>query len=78
MHKIPLERVVSISEKLISLPLESRKNVKGLDPDRADLIIPGIRLTIKLMEKLGFNELVVSDYGLLEGVLLKLSEEVLS
>jgi len=78
MHKISFDRLVKISKNLSSLPLETRKNVKGLDPDRADLIIPGIRLTIKLMEGLDFNNFFVSDHGLLEGVLLKFSEEVLA
>ena len=57
--------------RLVVLPLEERKTVMGLEPERADLIIPGIQFTINIMEIFGFDELIVSDYGLLEGVLLE-------
>jgi len=46
----------------------------GLEPERADLIIPGILFTINIMELFGFTNILVSDDGLLEGVLIKLSE----
>jgi exopolyphosphatase/guanosine-5'-triphosphate,3'-diphosphate pyrophosphatase len=64
-----------ICKKLLSLPLKERKNVKGLEPERADLIIPGILFTIKIMEIFKFGELTVSDYGLLEGVLFDILSE---
>jgi exopolyphosphatase/guanosine-5'-triphosphate,3'-diphosphate pyrophosphatase len=76
MHKIPLERLRTISENLISLPLKERALTKGLEPARADLIIAGIRLTIKFMERMGFSDILISDHGLLEGVLLSIAEEV--
>ena len=46
-----------------------------LDPGRADLIIPGAILTISIMEALGFEELMVSDRGILEGIVLELAGE---
>ena len=49
----------------------------GLEPERADLIIPGILFTINIMELFGFTNILVSDDGLLEGALIKLSERVL-
>ncbi|MBI4690081.1 MAG: Ppx/GppA family phosphatase [Nitrospirae bacterium] len=75
-YNISLRRLYDISEKLISLSCSDRKNLKGLEPERADLIIPGILFTIKIMETFGFNSILVSDNGLLEGALLRLSEEV--
>jgi exopolyphosphatase/guanosine-5'-triphosphate,3'-diphosphate pyrophosphatase len=70
LHRLSLSTLHKISHNLFPLVLEARKNVRGLEPERADLIIPGIQFTIKLMEIFHFNELIVSDYGLLEGVLL--------
>jgi len=70
LHRLSLSRLYKISHKLFSLTLEARKNFRGLEPERADLIIPGIQFTIKLMELFHFNELFISDYGLLEGILL--------
>ena len=74
MHKIPLDRLLRTGEELLALPLEERKKVKGLEPERADLIIPGLIFTINTMEYFGFRELTVSDYGLLEGALLETEE----
>jgi exopolyphosphatase/guanosine-5'-triphosphate,3'-diphosphate pyrophosphatase len=74
-HRISLERLLGIRNKLVALPLKERMNVAGLEPGRADLIIPGIQFTIILMENFAFDELTVSDYGLLEGVFLESLEE---
>jgi exopolyphosphatase/guanosine-5'-triphosphate,3'-diphosphate pyrophosphatase len=75
-HKIPLLRLHEISGMLSAMPLGKRAEVNGLEPERADLIITGVRLTIRLMESLGFQVVLVSDHGLLEGALLGLSREV--
>lgn len=77
MHEISLGRLLEFSGILTSLPLKERAKIKGLEPERADLIIPGIVLTIKLMEALGFGSIFISAHGLLEGILLELSREVL-
>ena len=73
MHKIPLQKLLDISEILVCMPLMERKQLRGLEPERADLIIPGILFTIKIMEIFGFKEMIVSDNGLLEGALIRLS-----
>jgi exopolyphosphatase/guanosine-5'-triphosphate,3'-diphosphate pyrophosphatase len=74
-HRIPLNRLLDIRNKLTALPVRERMNVAGLEPGRADLIIPGIQFTINIMESFAFDELTVSDYGLLEGVLLETLKE---
>lgn len=76
LHKVSLNRLQNMSKKLLRLPLNERKKVRGLEPERADLIIPGIQFTIKLMDFFKFNELTISDYGLLEGVLFELLKEI--
>lgn len=73
LHKISLTRLRDISSMLLALPLTERKKVKGLEPERADLIIPGVRFTINVMERFEFDTLIVSDYGLLEGVLFEIA-----
>jgi exopolyphosphatase/guanosine-5'-triphosphate,3'-diphosphate pyrophosphatase len=59
---------------LIALPVRERMNITGLEPGRADLIIPGVQFTINMMGFFGIDELTVSEYGLLEGVLLETPE----
>lgn len=69
-HRLPLRRLEEIRDGLIAVPIMIRKAIKGLEPGRADLIIPGIILTIKIVKEFGLGEIIVSDYGLLEGLLI--------
>ncbi|MDA8168749.1 MAG: hypothetical protein M0Z59_03505 [Nitrospiraceae bacterium] len=73
---LPLARLKDICGFLTALSPEQRKNVRGLEPDRADLIIPGIRLTINIMEFLAFEKVKISDTGLPEGIISELAEDI--
>jgi len=75
MHTIPLQRLSRLKDMLISLPLDRRRDITGLDPERADLIIPGILLTIRLMDFFSFPGVTVSDHGLLEGLIKEMNDE---
>jgi exopolyphosphatase/guanosine-5'-triphosphate,3'-diphosphate pyrophosphatase len=75
MHGISLDRLYHLRDMLLSLPLSRRKDITGLEKERADLIIPGILLTIRFMEFLGFGMVTVSDCGLLEGLLKEMNDE---
>jgi exopolyphosphatase/guanosine-5'-triphosphate,3'-diphosphate pyrophosphatase len=75
LHRLPLSKLQNMSKNLLALPLIERKKVKGLEPGRADLIIPGIQFTINTMEFFQFDELTISDYGLLDGLLLETLNE---
>ncbi len=74
LHRISLPRLLNMSRSLLALSLKERIKVAGIEPGRADLIIPGIQFTINIMKTLQFDELIISDYGLLEGVLIETVE----
>jgi len=76
LHAVSLSKLKAIGRMLASLPLEERRKTKGLEPERADLIIPGVQFTIKIMEFFKFDELIISDYGLLEGALLDIEKDI--
>ncbi len=76
LHKIPFEQLQKIYKEVSALTLEERKKIKGLEPERADLIIPGLVFTINIMEFFKFKELIVSDFGLLEGILFDIKEKI--
>ncbi|MDP8214818.1 MAG: Ppx/GppA phosphatase family protein [Candidatus Euphemobacter frigidus] len=60
-----------IEEKLVRLPLAERKNIPGLEPSRADIIIPGTIIVQSIMDHLGLSRVTISDRGLLWGQALK-------
>ena len=55
---------------LCSLPVEQRREVPGLNPARADIVIAGAAILDTIMEELGIRELRVSERGLREGLLI--------
>lgn len=69
-YVLTLEEIKEILNKLLPLTFEERLNVIGLEKGREDLIIAGILVTVKTMEMLGFKKMKISDYGLLEGLML--------
>src|SRR5262249_47299086 len=60
-----LREVVAL---LCSLPLEKRREVPGINPDRADIIISGAAILETLMDELELSEIGISDRGLREGL----------
>lgn len=74
-YTLTLGEIARIYERLLPLSPADRLKVSGLETGREDLIIAGILITLRTMERFGFDRLKVSDFGLLEGVLLELAEE---
>ena len=62
--RLPLARVRWQREHLWSLPLDTRKEIVGLPPKRADVILTGVAIYEAVMEAFGFTELRVSTRGL--------------
>jgi len=56
---------------IISLPHAQRSTLPGLEPGRETVIIPGILILQHLMNCLGSTTCLVSDAGLLEGIILQ-------
>lgn len=68
LTRAELRRVAAM---LCAMPLEERRKVPGLNPDRADIIVSGAAILDVMMEGLGFQEiLVTSQGGLREGLLM--------
>lgn len=67
--RIKSEELQALSAKLLSLPAEERAKLPGMDARRADIIGGGAFLLASVLEKLGRDELIVSDSDNLEGYL---------
>lgn len=62
--------VERIYGRLIGMTLRQREEFLSLERGREDLIIPGTLITLLVMEFFGFDDIKVSDAGLLEGIIL--------
>jgi exopolyphosphatase/guanosine-5'-triphosphate,3'-diphosphate pyrophosphatase len=67
---LELNEIERIYALLLPLSLEDRLKIPGLEKGREDLIIAGILITLQTMQLFGFDKLHVSDYGLLEGLIV--------
>ncbi len=67
---ISRQQIEAIYERLLPMTPEERLTIPGLEKGREDLIIAGILITLHTMDMFGFDTLKVSDYGLLEGLIV--------
>jgi exopolyphosphatase/guanosine-5'-triphosphate,3'-diphosphate pyrophosphatase len=65
-----LDEVRALVLKLHAMPLDQRRQVPGLPPERADIIVAGGAVVLFAMEALGVYELTVSVRNLRYGALL--------
>ena len=72
---IALNKFFELHEKLIVSTEEERRNMKGLDPMRIEMIVPASVFVNFILRKYQLKELVYSDFSLKEGVLYKLNLE---
>jgi exopolyphosphatase/guanosine-5'-triphosphate,3'-diphosphate pyrophosphatase len=73
--KITLEKIRRIFYDISTVPAKERIKYHPFDPTRLDIIVPGTLILIKIMESLGFKEIIVSNYGLREGIIIGLYNE---
>ena len=59
-----------IFARLAAMPLAQRKQVKGLHPDRAIAILPGIVILTEIMRLFGLDAIEVSEHDILRGAAL--------
>ncbi len=69
------DEIYSITLDLSSKPVQKRREVVGLQPERADTIVPGSAIILGLMEALNFDRIVVSDRALRHALLWDCSRE---
>jgi len=71
-YRLSVARTRQLLHALATKPLAERSKIPLLEPGRADLIVAGATLAVTVMGMLGYDEFMVSDSGLREGVLLDL------
>ncbi len=68
---VPRAEVERILATLIETPPQDRRAMPGLNPDRADIIVAGVAVAAEILKRLDAREVVVSRYGIREGLLLE-------
>ena len=68
---VPRVELEHVLEMLAEMEPEERLHVEGLNPGRADIIVAGLAVAAEVMARLDARNLVVSRYGIREGILLE-------
>lgn len=72
-YLLPLKTLELQYEMLAPMNVSERENLTGLEVGRGDLVMPGIEIITALAVRFSRPHIRVSDFGLLEGLLLDLS-----
>lgn len=70
-ESVKMTRLRQVIRQLCSLPLSQRRQVPGLQPDRADIIIGGAAILDTFMDELNVRAITVSDRSLRDGLVLE-------
>jgi exopolyphosphatase / guanosine-5'-triphosphate,3'-diphosphate pyrophosphatase len=66
-HVLELTAVERMLDRLAGVPLEQRRQVKGLDPDRAPTIVAGAAILVETMRSFGLASVEASETDILHG-----------
>ena len=73
-HRLSARATEELLERLAALPLSERRQVPGLEPERAPVIVAGAVILRELLLRYGLDELEVSEHDLLHGAALEAAE----
>jgi exopolyphosphatase/guanosine-5'-triphosphate,3'-diphosphate pyrophosphatase len=69
--RVPRQELEHILDALLEMTPSERATVPGLNPARADIIVAGLASAAEVLARVQAREVVVSAYGIREGLLLE-------
>ena len=73
-HRLSLERCEEILAQLGRLPVQERREVRGLHPDRAPTIVAGGVILCTAIRLFALTEIEVSEHDILDGTAIEAAE----
>jgi exopolyphosphatase/guanosine-5'-triphosphate,3'-diphosphate pyrophosphatase len=73
-HVLSRATLDALLARLAALPLAERREVTGLDPERAPTIVAGVVVLMRVLDAFGLRSVEVSDRDILWGVALDLAQ----
>ena len=73
VHKsiVNIKEINKQIEEISSMNLSERKNIKGLQPKRAEIILSGELILKSIMDNLSLDRIQISEFDNLEGIILE-------
>lgn len=74
-HVLTAARLAELRDRMAALPLEERRQVPGLHPDRAPTIVAGTVILLEVLAAFGLEQVEISERDILWGVALAEARE---
>jgi exopolyphosphatase/guanosine-5'-triphosphate,3'-diphosphate pyrophosphatase len=68
--RLSLNQVREVNAMLAGMTVEQRKGLPAMPPGREDVILAGSTILLRVMEGFGFDEVLVSEADILDGLVL--------
>lgn len=69
-HRVTMERIEKLIQRIGELTLPRIRSIKGMEEGREDITLPGLLVYAEILRKFKKEELIISEYGILEASLL--------
>ena len=73
-HELTRDGAQAQVERLAAMPIEERRQVPALEPERAPVIVAGGAILVAILDAYGLDRITVSERGLLHGAALAAAE----
>jgi len=74
-YKVSHAEVRHLLDRLLKMPLRSRRSMAGMTPDRADIILAGLSIIDSLMKRFRVNTLMIHTRGVRDGLVREMIDE---
>lgn len=71
-YRLTGRAVDNMVESLSTRGIDERRKMPGLEPGREDIILAGAVVVQEIMNRYGYDQMIVSDWGLREGIVIDL------
>ncbi len=75
-YQLSRAEITRLLARLTETPLDVRRQIPGLNPQRADIIVAGVAVIARLTRWLGTQRVLVNDRGVRDGVLLSMIDDL--
>ncbi len=69
---LPYKKLKQLAAKIESYSTNDRVKILGLNPDRADVIVPAATILLTIMKNAGIKNIIVPEMGLSDGIVREL------
>lgn len=76
-YKVSHAEVRHLLDRLLKMPLRSRRSMAGMTPDRADIILAGLSIIDSLMKRFRVNTLMIHTRGVRDGLVREMIDDAM-